>query len=311
MQQLLDRYIAHLEAERNASSHTVNNYASDIIGTQNTIGFFTFLETKGVKSLDDVDRTLVREYLSYLMEKKLAKTTIARKISAIRSFYKYLVREGILSSNPLEQATTPKLDKRLPSFLTIEETEKLLNASDTTKPPGKRDRAILELLYASGIRVSELVQLNLEQINFYTREIRVWGKGSKERVVLMGEPAVNAIKEYINYGRPELLSGKTSEALFVNKYGNRILARRIQKIIDKCAHACGIDKNVHPHMLRHSFATHMLDSGADLRVVQELLGHADLSSTQIYTHITKSHAKKIYLKTHPMASEDDEDENRQ
>jgi len=311
MQQLLDRYIAHLEAERNASSHTVNNYASDIIGTQNTIGFFTFLETKGVKSLDDVDRTLVREYLSYLMEKKLAKTTIARKISAIRSFYKYLVREGILSSNPLEQATTPKLDKRLPSFLTIEDTEKLLNASDTTKPPGKRDRAILELLYASGIRVSELVQLNLEQINFYTREIRVWGKGSKERVVLMGEPAVNAIKEYINYGRPELLSGKTSEALFVNKYGNRILARRIQKIIDKCAHACGIDKNVHPHMLRHSFATHMLDSGADLRVVQELLGHADLSSTQIYTHITKSHAKKIYLKTHPMASEDDEDENRQ
>ena len=311
MQQLLDKYIAHLEAERNASSHTVNNYASDIIGTKYTIGFFTFLENKGIKSLDDADRTLVREYLAYLMEKQLARATIARKMSAIRSFYKYLVREEILSFNPLENATTPKLEKRLPSFLTIEETEKLLDTPDTTKPQGKRDRAILELLYASGIRVSELVQLNLEQINLYTREIRVWGKGSKERVVLIGEPAVNAIREYIDHGRPELLSRKPNEALFVNKYGNRIIARRIQKIMDKCAHVCGIDKNVHPHVLRHSFATHMLDSGADLRVVQELLGHADLSSTQIYTHITKSHAKRIYLKAHPMAVEEVNDENKQ
>jgi integrase/recombinase XerC len=160
---------------------------------------------------------------------------------------------------------------------------------------------LLELLYASGLRVSELAQLNLEQVNLDTHEIRVWGKGAKERIVLMGEPAAKALTTYLRQGRPKLLGKKGSNALFVNRYGGRLPERRIQIILGKYASSAGIDKKVHPHLLRHTFATHLLDGGADLRVVQELLGHADLSSTQIYTHVTKSQAKKVYLSAHPMA----------
>jgi integrase/recombinase XerC len=160
---------------------------------------------------------------------------------------------------------------------------------------------LIELLYSSGLRVSELIQLNQEQVNLDTREIRVWGKGSKERMVLMGEPAAKALSAYLTQGRPKLLGNKTSSALFLNRYGGRLPERRVQRILEKYANIAGIDKGVHPHMLRHTFATHLLDGGADLRVVQELLGHANLSSTQIYTHVTKSQARKVYLSAHPMA----------
>ncbi|MFC1913900.1 tyrosine recombinase XerC [Chloroflexota bacterium] len=293
MQEIFDRYLNYLRAERNASPYTVRNYTSDLLE------FFDFLKSKRIKSLREVDRHVLRGYLSHLADEGFVKTSIARKLSAVRSFYRYLLREEEIPANPIATTSSPKLDRRLPSFLTIEEAKKLVESPDLSKPEGQRDRSLLELLYASGLRVSELVNLNLNQINLNTNEIRVWGKGSKERMVLMGEPAAKALSTYLTQGRPKLLSVKRTSAVFLNRYGERILARRVQKILEK--YARNIDKRVHPHMLRHTFATHLLDGGADLRVVQELLGHAQLSSTQIYTHVTKSQARKIYLSAHPMA----------
>ena len=297
MQEVFNKYINYLEVERNVSPYTVRNYTTDLLG------FFQFLRTKGIGSLKEVDRLVLRSYLSQLMEQGIVKASIARKLSSIRSFYRYLVREEIISTSPVATTFSPKLDKRLPSFLTIEQMEQLLEAPDLATPQGQRDRALLELLYASGLRVSELVNLNLEQVNLDSREIRVWGKGSKERMVLMGEPAAKALGAYFEQGRPQLLAKKRSSALFLNRYGERLPERRVQRILEKYANIAGIDKGVHPHMLRHTFATHLLDGGADLRVVQELLGHANLSSTQIYTHVTKSQARKVYLAAHPMAQE--------
>ncbi len=297
MQQVFNKYINYLEVERNASPYTVRNYTTDLLG------FFQFLRDKGIDSLKEVDRHTLRDYLSELMEKGFVKASIARKLSAIRSFYRYLLREEIISTSPAATTSSPKLDRRLPSFLTIGEINRLLEAPDLSTPQGLRDRALMELLYASGLRVSELVSLNLEQVNLETREIRVWGKGSKERMVLMGEPAARALTDYLNQGRPELLGKKGNNALLLNRYGKRLIERRVQRILEKYTNVAGIGKRVYPHMLRHTFATHLLDGGADLRVVQELLGHASLSSTQIYTHVSKSQAKKVYLSAHPMAQE--------
>ena len=294
MQEIFNKYTNYLVAERNVSPYTVRNYTTDLID------FFNFLRAKKVYSLKEVDRHILRNYLSYLVEQRFVKASIARKLSAIRSFYRYLMREKMVSANPVAD-TSPKLDKRLPSFLTLEEVKKLLNTPDRSTPQGQRNHALLELLYASGLRVSELVSLNPGQIDLDTGEIRVWGKGSKERVTLMGKPAINALNTYINEGRPHLLSEKGSNALFLNRYGGKLTERSVQKMFEKYAKISGIGKRIHPHMLRHTFATHMLDGGADLRVVQELLGHADLSSTQIYTHVTKSRARKVYLSAHPMA----------
>ncbi len=305
MQEIIERYKNYLEAERNASPYTVRNYIHDLNE------FINFLSEKRVASLDEVDRQLVREYLSELNKKGIFKTSMARKLSALRSFYKYLAREGMIESNPLEGTSSPKLDRRLPSFLTLEEVERLLKAPNLSTPKGMRDRALIELIYASGLRVSELVGLNLEDVDLDNREIRVWGKGSKERVVLMGKPAAAALTTYIREARPKLLGSKKTNALFLNRDGERLIERRVQKIIEENAKAAGIKKRVHPHTLRHTFATHLLDGGADLRVLQGLLGHASLSSTQIYTHVTKSQARKIYLKAHPMAEkESKENENK-
>lgn len=297
MQQVFDRYVNYLQVERNASPYTVRNYTTDLLD------FFQFIRDKKISSLNEVDRLVLRDYLSWLLQQSVAKASIARRLSAIRSFYRYLLREEITSTSPVANTSSPKLDRRLPSFLTIDEMKRLLEAPDSTTPQGQRDRALIELLYASGLRVSELVKLNREQVNLDTRDIRVWGKGSKERIVLIGLPAARALTTYLEQGRPRLLDGKTTDALFVNRYGGRLTERMVQKILEKYANIIGIGKRVHPHMLRHTFATHLLDGGADLRVVQELLGHADLSSTQIYTHVSKSQAKKVYLSAHPMAKE--------
>ncbi len=303
MQEVFNRYINYLEAERNASPYTVRNYASDLLGSRNIKGFFSFLGEKGITSLAQTDRHLLREYLAYLGEQGLVKASIARRLSSIRSFYRYLVREEILPVNPVKDTSSPRLDKRLPTFLTIKEVTQLLEAPDLATPAGQRDRAFMELLYASGLRVSELTSLNLELVDLESREIRVMGKGSKERMVLMGEPAAKALISYLEKGRPELLSDKRSNALFLNYQGGRLTERSVQNILHNCALEAGIGKRVYPHMLRHTFATHLLDGGADLRVVQELLGHASLSSTQIYTHVSKIQAKKVYLAAHPMAKE--------
>lgn len=296
MQEVFKNYIAYLEAEKNASAYTVRNYTNDLLE------FFDFVSGQGIDSLKDVNKQTLRAYLAYLMEQGKAKSSIARKLSAIRSFYRYLMREEVISASPAATTVSPRLDKRLPSFLTIDEAKRLVESPDISQPQGLRDRALLELLYASGLRVSELVNINVEEVNLATNEIRVWGKGSKERVVLIGTPAANALSTYMSDSRRELLGDKKNNALFVNRYGGRLAARRVQKILEKYART--INKKVHPHVLRHTFATHLLDGGADLKVVQELLGHADLSSTQIYTHVTQSRARKIYLSAHPMARGD-------
>ncbi len=296
MPNVFDRYIAYLEAEKNASGYTVRNYKNDLLE------FFHYIQSKGITSLRDVTRQTLRGFMSQLMEEGKAKSSIARKLSAIRSFYRYLVREDVLKANPAATTVSPKLDKRLPSFLTVEEAKRLVEAPDVSTPQGQRDRALLELLYASGLRVSELVSLDVDGLNLNSNELRVWGKGSKERVVLIGTPAARALERYLGDGRRVLLGDKRSSALFVNRYGGRLPARRVQKILANYSRVIG--KRVHPHKLRHTFATHLLDGGADLKVVQELLGHADLASTQIYTHVTQSRARKIYLAAHPMAREE-------
>jgi len=297
MQQIFNQYVNYLEAERNASPYTIRNYTTDLLD------FFGFLRSQKIGSLREVDKQVIRDYLSYLLEQGFVKVSIARKLSAIRSFYRYLMREEIVTTSPVADTSSPKLDKRLPGFLSQKEVLELISAPDLSTPQGQRDRALLELLYASGLRVSELVNLDIDKVNLDANEIRVWGKGSRERVVLMGKPAAAAIVTYISQGRAKLLGGKRNPALFVNRSGRRLVERRVQRILERYSAAAGINRRVHPHMLRHTFATHLLDGGADLRVVQQLLGHADLSTTQIYTHVTKSQARKVYLSAHPMAGE--------
>lgn len=303
MQVSFSQYINYLKAERNASPYTIRNYRTDLVD------FFHFIKMQNLESLHEVDKHVLRAYLLQLMQRGIVKASISRKLSAIRSFYRYLQREGLVNPESILEISSPKIDKYLPEFLTLNEIKKLLGSPDLTNPSGQRDRAILELLYASGLRVSELVKLDLGQINLNTREIRVWGKGSKERVVLMGIPAATTLNDYINQGRLEFLANDKEQAIFINRYGKRLIERRVQKILEYHAKKAGINKKVHPHMLRHTFATHLLDGGADLRVVQELLGHASLSSTQVYTHVSKSQARNIYRSAHPMAK-GKQDENQ-
>lgn len=299
---LTEQFLKYLVAERNDSPYTERNYKRDLHK------FAEFAIENGIKSPLKVEKTLVRSYLNQLNEQKFARTSIARNMSALRSFFRYLNREEIMVKNPAAVISSPKLEKRLPAFLTLEEAERLVESPDLTKPQGQRDRAMLEMLYATGMRVSELVNMNIQDINLGTNEIRVLGKGNKERIVLIGSAAARAVKEYMEKGRKQLLNGEKSNALFVNRYGQRILVRRVQKLMKRYAIVTG--KKVHPHKLRHTFATHLLDGGADLKVVQELLGHASLQTTQIYTHVTQGRARKIYLSAHPMATGEGENGNR-
>lgn len=298
MEEVLDKYIYHLKAERNYSRFTLRNYSADILG------FFHFLRTSGVESLTDVDHLTVRRYLGWLLERGVVRASVSRKMSVLRSFFRYANDEGILTTDPMSKVSGPKSEKRLPSFLTSEEILSLLKAPALSTPQGLRDLAILEMLYAAGLRVSEIVSLDINRVDLEARQIRVWGKGSKERVVLIGEPAARGLEQYLAFGRPKLLGSGDTNALFINRYGQRIVPRRVQHLIKKYARQAGISGKVSPHMLRHTFATHMLDGGADLRVVQELLGHAHLSSTQIYTHVTRSQMRSTYLEAHPRGKEE-------
>ena len=296
MEKLLKKYVRHLELERSISPLTVRNYASDVQG------FLDFLDKQGVHSLDKVSRSTMRSYLGWLRERGIARTSISRKLSALRSFYRFLVRENLVAVEPLATLSAPKLEKRLPTFLTAEEMQRLLEAPDASTPQGLRDRAILELLYAAGLRVSEIVTLDLKDIDLAARQSRVWGKGAKERMVLMGIPAAEALGLYLNHGRIKLEGKKDTGAVFLNRFGERIVERRIQHIVKKYARQAGLEMRMFPHIMRHTFATHLLDGGADLRVVQDLLGHARLSSTQIYTHVTQSQIRRNYLAAHPRSS---------
>lgn len=288
----LQLFLDYLKYQKNSSEHTISAYSHDIIEFQN------FCDEKNI-DITRVEYLTLRNYLGYL-HKKISKRSIARKLASLRSFYKFLVKYGYCKENPANLISTPKQDKKLPSFLDTNAICELLNIPDENTPLGIRDKAILELLYATGMRVSEIVSLNIFDIDHNSDEIKIMGKGKKERIVLMGKFAQDAIKKYILTGYPKLQK-KPGGALFLNKNGERLSARSIQRIVEKYIKILGEKKNITPHSLRHSFATHLLERGADLRTVQELLGHSSLSTTQIYTHLTKERLKQVYDKYHPRA----------
>lgn len=286
----------YLQIEKNASNHTISNYLKDIDD------FISFLNSKNVSTFKDVNYIDVRGYLALLNVKKYSRKTISRKLSSLRSFYRFLVRENYLEINPFQMVSTPKLEKKLPSFLYPDEINQLLNAPNLNKPLGIRDRAIMEVLYASGMRVSELVALNIDSIDLIGGNALVFGKGSKERYVPLGKYSIEALTNYLEIRDRFKLKNETDEkALFLNKYGGRLTDRSIRRIIDKYINYIANSKKVSPHTLRHTFATHLLNAGADLRSVQELLGHVNISTTQIYTHVTKERLQDIYRSTHPRA----------
>lgn len=288
-QSLLNAYLDSLKSERNFSPHTLVNYRIDLFR------FLAFIDKRGTP-LFSLDRLAARDFLYDLEKQKYSRRSLARKISAVRSFFRWLIREGKLKQNPFELISTPKLAKRLPNFLYQEEVNKLLEAIDTAKPAGLRDAALFDLLYSSGIRVSEAVKLNLSDLDLTEGEVRVMGKGSKERISLIGSQAIKALTRYIK----ERKKGE-SKAVFLNHSGSRLTQRSVERLIKFYAKAAGIDKPLTPHTLRHTFATHLLSGGADLRTVQELLGHSSLSTTQVYTHISKERLKSVYDLAHPRA----------
>lgn len=295
LRQQLERFLTYLAAERNASPHTLYRYGREIAEC------LRFLEEQGVHDWSEVDRHILRRYLTWLQSREYAKASIARRLSQLRSFGRFLVRDNVVEANPFKAVTSPKVPMRLPQPLSVQETVALLSAPDATTRQGLRDRAILEVLYSGGLRVSELVGLNLGSIDKQRNELRVWGKGAKERIALLGEPAMAAIEAYLERGRPDLIKKETTNALFLNRSGGRLSTRSVMNIIRKYRRLAGLEKRVTPHTLRHTFATHLLDGGADLRSVQEMLGHALLATTQIYTHVSQSRARQVYLRSHPFA----------
>jgi integrase/recombinase XerC len=286
-EKLLQSYLRFLEAERNLSPYTLRNYESDLRS------FFRYAEDAG-RDIPDVDRYLLRGYLASLREQEMASGSIVRRVSSIRSFYRFLVREGHIEHDPLAGVHSPKKGRRLPRFLSPKQVLAILAAVEGDSPKALRDRAILELLYAAGVRLSELVALDTSDANIDEREVRVIGKGNKERIALMGRAAADSLQRYLREGRPDLVKRSQEKALFLNKEGGRLSARAVQIMVRRCALKAGLDERVFPHLLRHTFATHMLDGGADLRVVQELLGHASVGSTQIYTHVSEAEKRRVY-----------------
>lgn len=286
MNRYLDKFLAYLEIEKNYSPHTLLNYRLDLEE------FLRLTETVPVERMDYFQ---LRKYLADMRVKEYRPRTLARKLSALRSFFKFLQREGHIKNNPAQLLTTPKLDKKLPNFLSETEIVSLLEVPQKDKEAGLRDRAILETLYSSGLRVSELVGLNMENVDFISNLVKVMGKGKKERLVPIGNQALAAIKDYVDHRK------RKSNIVFLNKNGTRLTAKSVCDITHKYIKLTSVNRNISPHVLRHSFATHLLNRGADLRSVQELLGHVNLSTTQIYTHVTTDRLKSVYDKAHPRA----------
>ena len=290
MQRYIDKFMNYLKIEKNAAAHTVTNYTIDLKS------FSAFL---GERDITAVDHLVLRRFLAEMRAKNYSKRTIARKLASLRTFFKFLYREGHIKTNPITAILTPKLDKKLPVVLDVAKVARLVQSPPEDAVSGLRDRAILETLYSAGIRVSELVGLDLDDVDFISGVIKVLGKGSKERMVPIGEPALAAIRRYVE--ERDDAKVRDRDAVFLNKSGKRLTDRSIRRIIDKYIRACSIQEHISPHSLRHSFATHLLDRGADLRSVQELLGHMNLSTTQIYTHVTMERLKTVYDKAHPRA----------
>ena len=295
---LVGRFEDHLKAERGLAALTIRNYKTDLGPLHE------YMRLKEISDLTSLDRTALRGYLAWLIELGYVRSSIARKLSTLRSFLRWLVRQGMLDHDPLPRRGVMKVESRLPRFLSQDEAARLVQAPETSERLGPRDRALLELTYAAGLRVSEVSGVNMGDINLDSGELRVIGKGSKQRVVLVGEAARSALALYLRDVRPKLESRDSRNALFLNRFGGRLSQRSIQTKVRKYAAKVGLGAGVHTHTLRHSFATHLLEGGADLRVVQELLGHASPATTQIYTHVTDAEARRVYLAAHPRASSD-------
>jgi integrase/recombinase XerC len=307
MENLIAQFLEHLRYERNVSEHTLRNYAIDL---------GQFLEhlapadprngERREPDLKDIDHITIREWLAELHAAGKKKTSIARKLASLRTFFQFLIREGMVELNPAKLVSTPRLEKKLPNHLSVEEAVRFIETPDINTDLGRRDRAILEMLYGTGVRVSELVKLNLRDIDFKGRTIRVKGKRRKERIVPFGEPALQSLMHYLTTVRDSFLRNappdeRDAEAVFLNYQGTRITTRSVGRMVDKYIRICAGIHDISPHSLRHSFATHLLDSGADLRDIQELLGHARLSTTQIYTHVSMEKLIEVYDKAHPKA----------
>ncbi|WAA10704.1 tyrosine recombinase XerC [Fervidibacillus albus] len=292
---LLQKFIEYLQLEKNYSQYTIGGYKHDVQD------FFKFMNEQEIREVHLVTYQDARLYLTKLYGQRYAKKSVARKISVLRSFYKFLMREKYVESNPFAQVTLPKLEKRLPEFFYEQELEYLFHSIDTSDPVGKRDLALLELMYATGIRVAECARIRLSDVDEQLSVLLVSGKGKKERYVPFGQMAKTALQDYLQNGREKLMKRNHHSYVFVNQRGAPLTARGIQYIFQRIIEKAGESYRVHPHMIRHSFATHLLNNGADLRTVQELLGHSHLSSTQVYTHVTKERLKKVYSQHHPRA----------
>lgn len=291
----IDSFIKYLAVERGLADNTMESYYRDLKYWEK------FLKQNQITNIAGVDEHMIILYLMKLKQEGKAVTTISRHLASIKTFYKFLLGERIVTSNPTSNLETPKTGMRLPQVMTEDEVERLLQQPNLNTPMGIRDKAMLELLYATGLRVSELVSLDVDQVNLNVGFLRCMGKGSKERMVPIGSVATEYLQLYLQKGRTHLAKKNSRNALFLNHLGTRLTRQGFWKILKKYVQEAGIKTNVTPHTLRHSFATHLLEHGADLRAVQEMLGHADISTTQIYTHVTQTRLKQVYNETHPRA----------
>lgn len=294
MKDVLNKFVIYLKDEKNYSDYTITNYSIDIEE------FYIFLKKENITRLQDVDYKILRKYLNYMTENKYSNKTISRKLSSLRTFFKYLVKKEIINDNPMILISNPKEEKKLPKYLNYGEIEKILEIPNKETTLGLRNACILEILYSTGIRVSELVNLKIRDIDFYNKKIRVLGKGNKERIVLFGNRCENLLERYIKESRA-VLNKKKVEYLFLNNFGQNISVRSIENIIDKIEKEACLKFSISPHVFRHTFATHLLDNGADLNSVKELLGHENLNTTAIYTHVSNERLRKVYLECHPRA----------
>ncbi|NPV26251.1 MAG: site-specific tyrosine recombinase XerD [Firmicutes bacterium] len=295
MQRMVDEFIRYLTVERGLAKNTRVSYNQDLDQ------FLRYLTSNGLKDWADVTKSVILGYLYQMQKKGRAAATISRHLAALKSFFHFLFMEGMVSKNPTDNLESPRLNKRLPQILSVAEVDLLLEQPNCQKPMGLRDKAMLELLYATGIRVSELVSLDIDHVNLELGYIRCFGKGAKERIVPLGTVATRYVEEYLTRARGKLSKAPLERALFINHHGRRMTRQGFWKLLKQYAQMAKINKTITPHTLRHSFATHLLENGADLRSVQEMLGHADITTTQIYTHLTKTRLKEVYEKAHPRA----------
>ncbi|MEJ7847474.1 MAG: site-specific tyrosine recombinase/integron integrase [Pyrinomonadaceae bacterium] len=298
----LNQFLQHMRYERNVSPHTLRNYASDLGQFRDHL---LKIESREDIAVKDIDRLTIREWMAELHANH-KKTSVARKLASLRTFFQFLVREGTIEMNPAKLVATPKIERKLPNHLSMEDVVRFIETPDLNTDLGKRDRAIIEFLYATGIRVGELVSIDLKDIDFREKLVRVTGKRKKQRIVPFGEPSLQAMMHYLSETRPIFLincplATRDANAVFLNYQGTRITTRSVGRMIDKYIKRCADIHDISPHSLRHSFATHLLDQGADLRDIQELLGHALLSTTQIYTQVSMEKMIEVYDRSHPKA----------